>query len=229
MKRKYVNACLIAIISVLITLIFMFTYKKVIKTTNNVTNPEILRSMTYAQVTDKDSKVDNCEYVKFNAFFTRDLNNDGNAEMLLGTCREINSTDTLYMDINVLTDGYLENGVIEIRSSNFNYSMNMVKDNVLKNNYISKNVKKIQLNTIKAGTQKLILGDVVANIGNNTNNYSNVSSVTLKGTHVTDDGQTRTPISKTINLTVDWHGKTSARIYTSSVYYNFDELNSDII
>lgn len=218
----------ILIISIITSVVIILTSLSTLLLTKVDIDREILRSMNYAQSTDENSKVKNTEFVKFSAYFTRDLNNDGYAEKLLGTCRNVNSTDTLYMDLNVLSNGHLENGKITINSTNFNYSMSMVKDSVLRDNLISNNVKEIYLNQVNAGTQKLIIGDVLANIGNDTNNYSKVSSITLTGTHVSDEGETN-EISKTIDLTVDWHGETKANIRAYSQYYNYDDLNTETI
>lgn len=235
-KRILIISIITSIVIIIASLYTMLLTK--VNNTSSKIDVELLRSMNYTEIIDDDSKVDGCDYVKFSAFFTRDIDGDGNANKLLGTCRKVNSTDVLYINLNVLTNGYLENGKITINGTNFNYSMNMVKDSVLKNNYISDNVKKIELNTVKAGTQKLILGDIISNIGNNINNYSRgdneedrkVNSITLTGTHVTDEG-VRTEISKTINLTVDWYGDVKASLYTygGSVYYNYDNLESSTI
>ena len=226
-KKKIVAISIIVVLAVAI----LYTYSaKIVENKFAKLDAETIMARNYAELTDKDSNVENCDYVKFGAFFTRDLNNDGNAEKLLGTCKNVNSADVLYMDINVLTNGYLKDGKITINSTNFNYSINMVKDSVLAHNYISNDVREIQLNQINAGTQKLILGDVIADIGNDINNYSKVSYVTLTGTHVTDEG-IETPISKTIDLTIDWYGDVRTSIYTydENVYYNYDDLKSNTI
>lgn len=230
MKEKNKKTLIISIItSIVIILASLSTIflRKVDKSISEI-DREILRSMNYAQITDEDSKVEDTEFVKFSAYFTRDLNNDGYAEKLLGTCRNVNDTDTLYMDLNVLSNGYLRDGKITINSTNFNYSMSMVKDSVLRDNLISNNVKEIYLNQVNAGTQKLIIGDVLANIGSDTNNYSKVNSITLTGTHVSDEGGI-TEINKTIDLTVDWHGETKASIRAYIQYYNYDDLNTETI
>lgn len=212
----------------------------------NVLTPENLKASTYTQITGEDAKVENCDYVLFSAFFTRDLNGDGNAEKLLGTCKEINEPDQLYIDLNVLSNGYLENGKITINGQNFKYAMNMVKDNVLKNTYISNNVKEIELNKIEAGTQKLIIGNVIANLENNINNYTagisqndlnnvsnelkkhQVNTITLTGTHVADDG-TKTEISKTIPVIIDWYGKAETNLYTQNKTYYYDNMENNTI
>lgn len=232
MKNKRGKIVLVVILAV-IAILMLFTYvtKKVENRTANL-DSELLRSKNYAQVTDEQSKVENTDFVKFSAFFTRDINGDGNAEKLLGTCKRVIGTDQLYMDLNVLTNGYLKDGKITINGTNFKYSMSMVKDSVLKNNYISDDVKVIELNNVNAGTQKLIIGNIVADIGNNVNNYSSVSSVTLTGTHVSDDG-VETEISKTVDLTVDWYGAAKTELYTkyqaTTFYYNYNELDSTTI
>ena len=232
MKDKRGKIVLVVILAV-IAILMLFTYvtKKVENRTANL-DSELLRSKNYAQVTDEQSKVENTDFVKFSAFFTRDINGDGNAEKLLGTCKRAIGTDQLYMDLNVLTNGYLKDGKITINGTNFKYSMSMVKDSVLKNNYISDDVKVIELNNVNAGTQKLIIGNIIADIENNVNNYSNVSSVTLTGTHVSDDG-VETEISKTVDLTVDWYGLAKTELYTkyqaTTFYYNYNELDSTTI
>ena len=219
------------IISILATFLSTYLFKKVDNQVAEI-DPEIKMSMQYIQVTDDDEfeKIDGTEFVKFGAYFTRDLNGDGNAEKMLGSCRSLNEKDVLFMDLNVLSNGYLKNGKITINSSNFKYNMNMVKDSVLKYNYIKDDVKEIELKDVQNGTQKLILGDIVSNIGNNINNYSNKTYVTLTGTHVADDSNnTETTISKTIEITVDWHGEVTSALDTYPNYYNYDTLNTKTI
>ena len=225
-KKKWITCgtALLVLLSIIATIIGL-NLKKV----NNklaTLDAETLKSMTYSEITDKDSKIDNCEYVQFSAFFTRDLNGDGNAEKLNGTCKNVNSTDFLYIDLNVQTDGYLKDGVITINSNNFKYNMKMIKDDVLKNNYISDDVKKIELNNVNAGTEKLIIGNILANIQNDTNNYSNTTSITLTGTHVSDEN-VETPINKTMNIETDWYGTTTAKLYTDNFYYDYNNLQSE--
>ena len=230
-KNKFlIITAIISIIMILTALILSaIKPKNVDNTISKLQTAEYLRAMNYEQATDETAKVENSENVTFTAFFTRDLDGDGNAEKLLGTCKDINDKDVLYMDLNILTEGYLKNGLITIQSNNnFNYSMKMVKDIVLKENYISNNVKQIKLNDVKAGTQKLIFGNIIANISNDTNNYSEITAITLTGTHVKDDG-TETEINKTINLQVDWYGDVSASLSTNSSTYYYDNLSSNTV
>ena len=187
-----------------------------------IPDSELARAMTYDQFTDADSSVDGTDYVKFGAFFLRDINNDGYAEKIKGTCKQVGKEDTLYMELNVLTNGYLENGVITINSDNFYLQTAIPKDSEIKDNVISNNTKQISLNQINNGTQKLLTGIVrtgdysydsqkFAAIGNDTTKMSKVNSVTLTGTHVAADG-TRTQINKTIELNMDWYGTTKTEI-----------------
>ena len=221
-KRRKIVIMLIAIAVVLVAIGLLANV--VTKRISQTTNLETLKAMTYTELSEQDKAVDNCEYVEFSAFFARDLDGDGNANKLLGTCKNTSETDTLYLDLNVLTNGYLKNGKITISGGNFKYNMSMVKDDILKNNYISEDVKTIELNDVKAGTQKLIQGNIVADLKNNINNYGGIGTITLTGTHVSDSG-VQTKISKTINLNVDWYGTVEASLYTygENVYYNLDE------
>ena len=187
-----------------------------------IPDSELARAMTYDQFTDADSSVDGTDYVKFGAFFLRDINNDGYAEKIKGTCKQVGKEDTLYMELNVLTNGYLENGVITINSDNFYLQTAIPKDSEIKDNVISNNTKQISLNQINNGTQKLLTGIVrtgdysydsqrFAAIENDTTKMSRVNSVTLTGTHVAADG-TRTQISKTVEFNMDWYGTTKTEI-----------------
>ena len=185
--------------------------------------------MTYKRFTDEDSKIDNCDYVQFNAFFTRDLDQDGYAEKIAGTCKKIGESDTLYMDINVLTQGYLKNGQITLNAKNFTWTTAIVDDNIVDGNYIGETSKiKLDDNVVN-GSQKLLWGTINSKIGNNINDYSQISSVTLTGTYVSDDGQ-ETEINKTVELTVDWYGitKTEVNKYVQYSYgtqkYSTDNL-----
>ena len=212
---------LFAIVVAVVALLFAGKEEKV-KRSGVVAGPELARAMTYDQFVDGDEDIDGTDYVKFGAFFLRDVDGDGYAEKIKGTCKQVGKEDTLYMELNVLTNGYLEDGVITINGNNFYLQTAIPKDSEVKDNVISNNTKQISLNQINNGTQKLLTGIVksgnysmdsqkFAAIGNDTSKMSGVNSVTLTGTHVAADG-TRTAISKTVSLNMDWYGTTSAEI-----------------
>lgn len=214
----------IAIIIAMITIvsIFLETQKKQIAYQKD---PEIRRMLNYDQVQKGDEAVSNTPYVQFDAFFLRDLDGDGYAEQVRGTCREISKSDTLYMNINVLTNGTLENGEISINGQNVKLTTALVEDNVIKQNYISDNTTSISLKNMQNGTQKLMYGTInPSDFGNDTTKYSKVNSITLTGTHVADDG-TQTTISKTVNFNVDWYGTSNCMIYD----YSRTQSNENII
>ena len=224
-KRKIVLIAIgIAIALLAIIAVIAVIANKGESTKKNAFTPdsELARAMTYGEFTDADADVSGTNYVKFSAFFLRDINNDGYAEKIKGTCKQVGKEDTLYMELNVLTNGYLENGVITINSDNFYLQTAIPKDSEVKDNVISNNTKQISLNQINNGTQKLLTGIVrtgdysydsqkFAAIGNDTTKYSKINSVTLTGTHVAANG-TRTQINKTIELNMDWYGTTKAEI-----------------
>ncbi|MBR2240227.1 MAG: MucBP domain-containing protein [Clostridia bacterium] len=162
------------------------------------------------------------QYVKFSAFFTREVN--GKAEKLAGTCKDISEKDTLYIDINVLSDGYVEDGaVITVEGANFAYKVNVPADEIIKTSVISDNATVFPLKQINAGTQKIIQGDISADLGDNVNNYSKEVTVKLTGTHVSNDG-TRTPLNVEKKITVDWYGDLETDIY---VYQNNSDDNNE--
>ena len=120
-------------------------------------NPELARAMTYDEVKDGENIVDGTNgNVKFDAFFLRDINQDGYAESIRGTSKKIGDEDTLYMEINVDTAGYLKDAKITINDGNFYFQTALPKDDELKNSYIGNNVKTIEFNNLKNGTQKLL-------------------------------------------------------------------------
>lgn len=193
---------------------------------NSIETSEIARSMTYDKVNTGEEAVNGTDNVKFDAFFLRDLDSDGYAEGIRGTCKEVGKEDTLYMELNVQTAGVLKDAKITLNGKNFYLQTALPKDQQLKENYISNNTKILEFNEISNGTQKLITGVVRSGdytyssgktqaIGNDINKYSvEDNSVTLTGTYVTDEGE-EIAISKTVPFTVDWYGKTRASIYST--------------
>ncbi len=224
MKKEKVTLSMIAVLAI-VTMIMTAIYhaqKVQIREQLIATNPELARAMTYGELTEEDEKTQS-ENVRFSVYFARDLNGDGYADRVKGTCKEVEGEDTLYMSLNVLEDGYLKDAKIEIEADNIYFKTALVDDEVVEGNYISENTTTINLKQVQAGTQKLIFGQVRSGdyryastkrdaIGKDTNKYSGISKITLTGTHVSSDGQTKTPIEKTIELPVDWYSTTRAEI-----------------
>ena len=198
-------------------------------------NPELGRAMNYEEFTDKDEEVEGTENVKFSAFFLRDINQDGYAEKIKGTCKEIGQEDTLYMEINVETAGMLKNAKIEIQGNNFYLQTSLPKDNELKDNYIGNNIKVIEFNDLNNGTQKLLTGIVRSGdysytsskadaIGNNINNLSRQDNkVILTGTYVNEENE-EIEIRKEVNLETDWYGETRASISTTNQSKSLEDV-----
>ena len=209
---------------------------QVVKEQNRINgmSAENRRAMNYEQVQEGDEVVENTNgAVNFDAFFLRDLNGDGYTESIRGTSKEIGKEDTLYMELNVQTEGYLKNAKIEINGENFYLQTALPKDDELKDNYIGNNIKTIEFNELANGTQKLLTGIVRSGdysyssrkaeaIGNNINNYSKVNSVTLTGTYVNGAGEEK-EISKTVEFNIDWYGTTKASIYTTNQTKNIED------
>ena len=142
------------------------------------------------------------DYVKFDAFIL----NGGN--QYRGVAKELNQTAELYMNINVLTNGRLEDGRISIESGrNFEIKDTIAADDIL--DYVGDGY--YRLNTMQNGTFKsipLVIEQNVNNISGWTSvkdNMSRNNAINFTGTHVAEDG-TRTNISKTVNVQVDWYG-----------------------
>ena len=238
-KKKILIGAVIAIIAVIVAVIAIMMANKEEKTKKlkRVSDPELARAMTYDQFVDGDENVEGTDNVKFSAFFLRDVNNDGDAEKIKGTCKQVGCDDTLYMEINVQTEGMLKNGKIEIDGKNFYLKTASPKDDQLKENYISENTKIMEFNDIESGTQKLMTGTVRSGdytysstkanaIGGNINNLSrDDNKIIFTGTYVNENNE-ETEIRKEITLETDWYGTTYAYLYKT--YSNDKELDNGI-
>ena len=180
----------------IVAIVFKGIEQKVVK--RNV-NAELAKSKTYAQVAEGDEAT-NSDNVQFDAFFLRDLDLDGNAEKLRGSCRQIGKEDTLYMELNVLGEGYLKDGKITINDGNYYLKTEIVKDKEITENVLTEKASEINFNKLNNGTQKLLSGGVRSGyyrnydrstiseaLKNNINNYSKVNSIKFTGTHVIEN------------------------------------------
>ena len=201
-KKKIATIAIfaVAVIIAIIAIVVNQSNEQSSKRRKIIADGELARAMTYDQFEDGDEAVNGTDNVKFSAFFLRDVNNDGYAEKIKGTCKQIGKEDTLYMEINVQTDGILKNAKVEIDGKNFYLATTAPKDNELKDNYIGTNIKKLEFNDMTNGTQKLITGAVrsgdysyasskASAIGSNINNLSrDDNKITFTGTYVGSDG-----------------------------------------
>ena len=232
-KKISIKSKLSTIIIVLMLIVLAVATKLTYKKQNRLYNldTELLRAINYEQLTEQDQNIEGTDNVKFSAFFLRDVDGDGYADKIKGTCKEVGKEDTLYMEIIVQTAGYLKDGKIEVDGKNFFMQTALPKDNELKANYIGSNITEIEFENLNNGTQKLITGVVKSGdysygsatrlaIGNNINNYSrNDNKIIFTGIYVDANGVTETEIRKEIPLTMDWYGTTKAEIYTSKDGY----------
>ncbi len=204
LNLKFLFLKLLVISLIIVTSIFVIKRRNEF---NKITDPDILRAMNYKQFNDDDKKVDNTG-INFIAFFAKDLDGDGTAEMLNGSSSLIENTPNLYMDISISGEGKLKNGEITIQGSNFTYSTAQLPDSIIGEKYVGQ-TSKIKLNEeIPGGQSKIIEGKIKASLDlRSTKNYSGTGKVTLKGTYyASDEDETGTPIEKTFDLVTDWHG-----------------------
>lgn len=174
------------------------------------------------------------ENVKFDAYVLRDIDGDGKVEKIRGTCNKIGDEETLYILLNVNSQGYLKNGKITVNGKNFYLSTALVEDNVISENYISNNTKLINLNDINSGTTAILKGQIKS--GNysylsskadaiqngNINNYSiKDNKIKLSGIYVDETGK-EINIEKEVNLAVDWYGEIEAQLYKHNRYQSIN-------
>ncbi len=218
----------LSVISVILisSAIFGFVKLKEVQSREVAYNAEQLRTLEYKTLTKEEEYADANNYVKFAPFFAEDYKDDEYSEKRLGACNEIGKTETMYIQVGVEQEGHLENGVITINSKNFMYRTQMLKNSILKNNCVSGNLKRVELNEINAGNTLLITGDIYANI-TSADDYSRENEITLTGTWVPDDASKESvEINKTINLTVDWYGTADASIYAPYTSINLTDFRT---
>lgn len=178
--------------------------------------------------------------VRFDAYVLKDIDGDGKAEKLRGTCKKIGEQDTLYMELNVNGLGTLKNASISINGKNFYLSTALVESDVISKNYISSNTKYIGLKEITEGTNALIQGTIKSGDYNytndirkaiqdgNINNYSvKDNEITFTGTYIDENGNEQT-IRKSVNLIVDWYGEVEASIQNKYQNYELDSTNNTV-
>ena len=229
-KKVIITAGIIVVILMLLFSLFTSLVKNVDNSVSQL-SPEQRRSASYHVLEDKDAIVeDTDDNLTFSAFFTRnDESGTDKAQQVDGTCNKINSKDTLFLHLNLKDSGTLKNGKITITGNNFDYSMFMVKNDVLKESYLSDDVTEILLEDIKPGTDEIIFGDVISDIADNINNYSRQSTITLTGDYAKDGEEETVSIKKECNITVDWYGDIKAELKASKHTYYYDNRTSNKI
>lgn len=197
-------------------------------------DPELARALTYDRFVDGDEDIGGTSNVKFSAFFLRDVDGDGYADKIKGTCREVGSDDSLFMEIEVKDEGSLKDAKVEVDGKNFYLAMSSPRDNEFKENYITSNAKVIEFNDFSAGSKKVFSGLVrsgdytysdlrMSAISDNINDMSrDDNKIVFSGTFVATDG-TELEIRKEVELSVDWYGTMKAEVSAkSSAYYDLD-------
>ena len=155
-KIKTISSIL-ALLAIIVIAIVAINHAEKIQSIQSIADPELAKAMTYGELTEEDSNTQS-ENVRFSAYFARDLNGDGYAEKVKGTCKEVEGEDTLYMSLNVLGEGRLKDAKIEIEGDNIYFKTALIDDETISGNYISENTKEINLKEVISGTQKLIVG-----------------------------------------------------------------------
>lgn len=183
-----------------------------------INKAEALRTASYTPVDPTSEYVNGTNNeVKFSAYFVKDTNNDGEAERYLGACNSISSTDTLYFELGVEGNGYVESPVISVNGNNFKLSMTYFEDALVDSNLFSSDVKRINLKTLTSANGRILRGPISANVLYEDQYSKDSNQIIFSGTYVDGDGN-RSTVRKDINLTADWYGTASGRIkdgYTS--------------
>lgn len=232
-KLKFAFTSLLVAIIALIGIVAILPRDVKVEKTVNVYNPELAKSMTYPKVEDGDGST-NSEYVKFDAYFLRDLDGDGIDEKLRGTCKKLNQKDSLYINLSVAGKGVLKEGVITVNSDNFYFQTVITKDEEIAENAVGKNIKEIRLKDIAGNKEKVLTGDITSEyyssnlvkvIKDDISKYSGINSISLTGKYVEVDetgAEKETPIDSSVNFNVDWYGEVKATMPDSVLRSTMD-------
>ena len=212
---------------------FLIQNSKKKKKKNIELDPELARAMTYDVLDEHADDIEGTDCVKFSAFFLRDIDSDGNAERLNGTARSMSSKDIMYIDFNVITEGYLKNASIQVMGDNFIPEINYPEDDIVKKviKADDKNYLIMLQENILNGTQKLFEIPIKVSNFYNIDDYSKNNRVSLQGTYVNERGE-EISIIKDVNLMVDWYGTsaTSVKKYYDSVgnYSEYEKQSAEL-
>ena len=181
----------------------------------------------YDLVQPGDENLPETPNVQFDAYFLNDSVKTRGA--LLGPINgpDLTSVPTkeLYMEIKVLSEGYLKNGRIEFTTTNSKFVANLVPDNIINGQYIG-NVNLIELKKIDNGTIRVVRGEVHPNVEDKDYLYRTDNKVKLSGIYVDNQGR-ETHISKTVNYAVETtYGKLTSK-YTKRSLERENETRKD--
>ncbi len=181
--------------------------------------------LSYGEFNENDKKVEGTNNnLTFSPFFASDHEDDKYSERLKGTCNQVGKSDILFIDVGVNNGGILKDGVITINSRNFRYQTRIPQSSIIKNNCVSSNLKRIELNEMKSGNSIMIMGDIFASITSG-NDYSRENEITLTGTWVPDgENGKEVHIEKTVTLTVDWYGEAQTSIKADYMSINLNDF-----
>ena len=223
--KTWQSVGLIAVVLAVIVMIVLMAFRQnAVMISKNNPNPSV--AMTYEEV-QPGEEATNSDYVQFDAYFLKDINSDGVADKVRGTCNEVGTSDDLYMELNVLTNGYLKDAKITINSkgsSNFYFATEIAADSQIKQDYVSDNTRTIEFNQLENGTHIQLQGKVRSGRYDTSlsdfryikaaaiytkDDYSKINNIILTGTHVEEleDGSTiETQIEKKVEFQEDWYG-----------------------
>lgn len=147
--------------------------------------------------------------VEFNAYF----NGDSHSQIF-----EINSEEAiLYLKINVMDAGYLENGVIEFQNANFKLKDGISNENIQS---VDVNNNRIVLNKVNNGSDITIeLPIEILKNENVSTDYFNKETVTrFTGTYVDGEGDEYN-IEKEVSNRLSWSATTEAELKAENTKY----------
>lgn len=168
------------------------------KTSNNY--------LSFNPVEPGDEAVDGTNFVKFDAFFLDDKDEDGEAEGYRGTEIEVGKSDKLYFDIKVMGDKELRNAHIRFDNESVKVSGTIAKGSLVSSTVSSEDFEQINLKTINTGLSSFFYLNVTPYVEDNIRAYNSTNKVYLEGTLVDTVTGEEQNISKEVTFAVNAYG-----------------------
>ncbi|MBO4600925.1 MAG: MucBP domain-containing protein [Bacilli bacterium] len=214
-SKKKKNLVFILLLIAILSSIIVCIKVRNISYTNEI---ELAKYEVFNPVLDNEENIEGTDYVKFDAFFLSDEDNNGEAEGYRGISLENNKSEKLYFSLQVNGDVTLKNASISFINDNVTVSGTVPKSSAIPTSYYSDDFDTITLSDVSNGVSSFFFLNVTPSLDLDLNKFSGTNKVVLTG-QVYDNvtGET-TNITKEINYDVN--------VQTNGIITHYTRTNS---
>ena len=217
-SKKIFNKIAVIILSVLALVGIFFSTSKIVKNFSN-TKDINARTGNYTAVQYGDERVDNTNFVTFDAYFLKSGQKYRGEYLPYTKLGELDYTATskdLWVELRVLGNGSLKNAKLLFTQDNVAEKFALPESATIANDVIGVNASQVNLKEINNGTTVLFRVNVNADL---KKFKSDENKVKLVGDHVANDG-TITHIEKEVKFTVETSVDNAVANNYYDTYYN---------